>query len=209
MTTRKIEDLVGQLSIEEQALDLKYQMKLRELQDWQGDDLSGLRMPGQHYIQITGEDYQNAYVFALARTIQNVRDGIADIFKGGTDNAVEGDIIGMLIEICVANQFQTDWDHNIVFEESEKWDMKIHGKTIDNKGCLRRNNWTDEVVVHQGKVLGDSSYYFFAKMISNTTINLYGWASENEIIKDVNKKKGRSGYWFSKYRLSQFEIKGE
>lgn len=202
-----IQDLVSDLSIQERALDLKYQIKLDELQKWVGDDRSEKRVNWQAYYQITGEDYRNAYAFALGRTISNIRDGIKDIFQGGHENAIEGDIIAMLGEISIAKLLGVEWDHNIKFGKSPKYDMIAKEQTIDAKACLRRNNWSSDIVVHQGKKLGDSERYFFGRMISNTIFNLYGWSPEEELILEENKREGKTGYWLPKFKLHKFHVK--
>lgn len=201
MTT--IENLVGQLSEKEQSINLKYQEQLEELKSYTGD-WDGEKYNTQYYIKITGEDWNNSYVYAAARTIQNIRDGVTDRYQGGTANMIKGTILGMLLEICTANHFDVSWDKEIHLTKTNKYDMIIKGYKIDTKVSMPKNNNNSEVVIADSKKLGQSDYFFFGRLLSNTTMNLFGWVPEATIIKDENKKEGRTGKWLNKQKLHKF-----
>ena len=201
--TTSINDLVGSLTEKEQELKSKYEAKLEELQSWTGD-WDGKKYNTQAYYQIKQSDWDNACVFALARTIQNIRDGIKDIYQGGFENAIEGDILGMLSEIIIAQAFGVDYDRNIKFKNSPKYDVKVEERTIDVKACLRRNVNAHYVVIHEGKKIGDSDEYFFTRLLSNTTLNLHGWLPEEVLIREKNKRDGKTGYWYESSKLYKF-----
>ena len=202
--TTNIEQLLGTvLSEAEKVIDFRYQHELEELKSYIGD-WDGTKYNTQHYVKINGEDWYNAYLYSAARTIQNIRDRVEDCFQGGTSNMIRGTILGMLLEICCANQFQTNWDNEIHLTKTNKYDMIIKGYKIDTKICMPHNNDKLEIVIADSKKLGQSDYFFFGKLLSNTTMNIFGWVPESEIISDSNKKQGRTGKWLPKEKLHKF-----
>jgi len=203
-----IQELVGHLTIQEEAINLKYQMRVEELKSYVGD-WDGEKYNTQYYITINGEDWSNAYVYSAARTIQNLRDGVIDRYQGGTNNMISGTILGMLLEICTAKHIDTSWDTEIHLTKTNKYDMIIKGKKIDTKIGMPHNNNKLEVVIADSKKLGQSDYYFFGRLLSNTIMNLYGWLPESKIIDDKNKKQGRTGLWYPKFKLNKFNNTGQ
>lgn len=202
----QIEDLVGEMTIQEQALNLKYQMELNKLQEWTGDAPEPKRYNTQHYVQITGEDWSDSYVWALARTIMNCREKVKDVYAGGTENMIKGTILGMMAEIKAAEKFESCWDRNIHFRKGST-DMIIKGYKVDIKANQIHNNYRDDVVVSETKKLGQSDYFFFGRLLSNTTFNFFGWIDEKSIIDDKNKRSCKTGYWIERTKLLKFSPK--
>lgn len=200
MEKATIEQLVGELSTQEKGVDLKYQMVLAELQGWVGDG-EVEEINTQHYIQIHEEDWHNAYLYALARTINDAREKIADVYAGSSDDAIKGTIVGMIGEVMGAKIFDVPFDHETHLSRANKWDIVVKGSTIDIKTNLPYGNSRAEVVVHQGKKLGDSQYYMFGRLLSNITFNLFGWLPEELLILEENKRAGKTGFWYPKDRL--------
>lgn len=202
----RIQDLVGELSIQEEALDLKYQMELSNLESYTGDG-EYKKVNTEHYVHITGGDWSQAHMYSLARTINNCRENICDYYQG--TNAISGTIIGMLGEIMASKIFNVPFDHEVHLRKTKKYDIVVDGKTIDIKTNTIWGNNRDEVIVYESKKLGDSQYYMFGRILSNITFNLFGWAEEELIIDSNNIQQGKTGYRIPKYRLKKFNVKEE
>lgn len=208
----KIEDLVGDLDLKERALELKYRMELHSMREDTTIDWDGKELCWQYYKTIEEDDWHDGYLYALGRTIMNLRRGVPCYFCGGDKSMIAGDIGGMIGEICSAKLFGVEWSRDIILKNAKKYDIIAKGETVDIKTSLRRNSFSDNVVIADSKKLGDSSYYHFARFLNDgkkMVINLKGWLPEDKVILDSNRRENKTGYWVDVSKLHKFNNTGK
>jgi len=206
----KLQELVGKLSNDELSLKKKYTRSARNW--WE----TKMKFEGETkgLLEITKDNLKLALLYSLARKINNIRDKRIDIFEGNELDKFEGETIGMLAEILVANDYSVNWDKETHLENTNKgYDCIIKDKRIDVKYNLCRNNGKSSVVVSESKNINSCDYYFFLQFIGRSKNNkIYlqkiGYISSKNIIKDDNKIEGRKGYFINKEKLRKFR-KGE
>lgn len=202
-----IKELVGELSDKELEFKNTYYNETKKMVNEKEVTWNGLVKTGHRYLKIAVEHWNLAYVYSLARKVENERAGLIDRYCG--DNAIKGEILGLLNEVIVAEFLDLDFDRTTQ-PRSGGFDAVYENCMIDFKICMPKNNDKDMVVVAQSKKLSDCNCYWFSKFIvdkeGNQYIDLYSWSKSSDIIKEENKIPGRKGYWLSKKELKKFKV---
>ena len=150
---------------------------------------------------------------AYQRKLINERNGIKDrsCIKDPYDRR-KAEITGTVAELACSKYFGCSFDSSTHSRKGGSDMILKDGRKIDIKCCQIGNEKQKYVVVSESKKLGYADLYIFCKIskikkgVAPVSVELYGMATEYEIIDDTNKIENKKGYWLKKSKLKDIKV---